>query len=172
MSQAELSQILTQLRTLAPTPTPAAPPVPSVAPVHHDSQVQYQSPVSVPPLPVPQSATYPTSYPPYANPSYPAVKLEAAPQPIPSTSSAPVAPSPAPAIPVNISSLFSSLVKSGVLSTSSTPQGTSNTADPKESTPAVDASQDYRSSILAIGIRLTSADIVKYVFNLIFVDFS
>ncbi|KIP12904.1 hypothetical protein PHLGIDRAFT_61295 [Phlebiopsis gigantea 11061_1 CR5-6] len=161
VSQAELSQILTQLRTLAPAP--AAPPVPPVVPVHHDSQALYQSSVSVPPPSVPQSAAYPSSYPQpsYGNPSYPAVKLEAAPQPVLPASSAAVGPSSAPAIPVNISSLFSSLVKSGVLSSSSTPQGAGNITDNKESAPAVDASQDYRSYILSLGIRLTSVDIVK-----------
>ncbi|GJE84174.1 hypothetical protein PsYK624_002500 [Phanerochaete sordida] len=170
VSQEELSQILTQLRTMSP----AQPSVTQhVAPMPHVPAAPYQAPASAAQPPVPQPA-YPPVQPSYhSQPSYPAayppVKAESVPasvsllQPVASTSSAAVP--AAPPVPANISSILSSLLKSGVLSSSSTPVGAGSSADAREGTPsadiAKDPAQDYRAAILAVNIKLTSADIVK-----------
>jgi pre-mRNA cleavage complex 2 protein Pcf11 len=88
-----------------------------------------------------------------------------APVPPASGASSIAGPSIASAVPANISSILSSLLKAGVLSSSSTPVGAGATAEARESTPTTDAAKnaahDYRHAILSVGIKLTGADIVK-----------
>ncbi|KAJ3552195.1 hypothetical protein NM688_g4281 [Phlebia brevispora] len=173
VSQDELAQILGQLRTLA-QPTQNAPPAP-VAPAPPVAAVP--PPVS---QPYPPQATYPPPAPAPSNqypvaqsiypsqPAYPAPQSYAPPKPVPVAipSSEPTASTSAPAptaLPVDVSSLFSALLKAGVVSSSSTPVGAGATA--KDGTPvensSVEANADYRQEILAVNIRLTSTDIVK-----------
>lgn len=146
--------------------------VPPVAPSPPVPQAMYSQPAPIPRPAVPQLA-YPPAQPPYpppqAYPSYPVSKPEpTAPvlPPAPGASSAVAGPSTAPALPVNLSALFSNLVKSGVLSSSSTPLGAGATAEGSETKPtdiAPDFAKDYRRAVLSARIKLTSADIVKYV---------
>ena len=151
-----------------------AQPAPPVAPIPHVPSAPYQqppAPVSQPPVPQPTYPPYPTQ-PAYVTATYSSVK----PEPIdhgasvatpsgPATSSTSAGPSTAPAVPANITSILSSLMKAGVLSSTSTPVGAGASGDGRESTPTNDtvknAAQDYRRAILSVGIRLTSADIVK-----------
>lgn len=67
---------------------------------------------------------------------------------------------------MNVSSLFSALVKAGVVSASSTPTGAGATAKAEEASHENvirDTASEYRQAVLAVGIRLNSADIVKCV---------
>ncbi|KAH9951650.1 hypothetical protein B0H21DRAFT_716896 [Amylocystis lapponica] len=172
VSQTELSQILGQLRALAP-PTPAipqSPPAPTIP--SYLNQASYSTPAPPPApgysMPMDQSA-----YPP--QPSYPSTSFD-----IPKSepldllallsSSAPVATAPpAPATtsaPVSdISSLYSALLKAGVVSGTGTPTGAGATAKAEEAAhppdPAREAARQYRKAILSHKITLTSADLTK-----------
>lgn len=79
--------------------------------------------------------------------------------PVASTSSAPSAPIP------DISGIFSSLVRAGVVSTTVTPTGGGATSKQEEFSESVDperqARQAYRKSIMSVKIKLTSADVSK-----------
>ncbi|OBZ70297.1 Uncharacterized protein C4G9.04c [Grifola frondosa] len=150
VSQNELGQILNQLRGLT-TPAPAAVAPPPPAPT-------YQS------YPISSSYQPPPSYP----ISYDQAKSETVDlssmlslQPIavpsaPSTSSAPAA---------NIASLYSALLKAGVVSATGTPTGAGATAKAEASSQPVDSARDaarnYRKAILSHKVKLTSSDITK-----------
>lgn len=170
VSQEELGQILTQLRTMAPAPPPApVAPIPSVAPVS-----QAYPPASYPPSGA--QSSYPAAQPPYP----PATYASSAEPPNAPVQAAPVAQSSsgastsAPSIPVNVSSLFSALVKAGVVSASasSTPTGAGATVTEQSTNASLEAkaAQDYRRAILAVGIRLTATDIARCVNSHGFLD--
>ncbi|KAH9938216.1 uncharacterized protein B0H18DRAFT_966113 [Fomitopsis serialis] len=183
VSQAELSQILNQLHTLAqpapaPAPTPIPPPPVAARPSYSAQQSSYPPPppgvlASMSPPPYRSQSAYPPPPPP---PSYGVPKSEpidlssflSAVQPPPaSMSSSHTAPPPPPAAAPtnNISDLFNALVKAGVVSTNGTPTGAGATAKAEElSKPfdlVKDAARHYRKTILKHKIKLTSADITK-----------
>ncbi|PCH41107.1 hypothetical protein WOLCODRAFT_137194 [Wolfiporia cocos MD-104 SS10] len=174
VSQEELGQILTQLRSLAqPTPTPPPQPVP--APVAQP----YTTPASYPPPPPPPVYAAPVAQPtytqqvPYAVPSYTSPKPE--PVDLGSLLAPPLPPAPVPSAPTpvtsttpaptsNIADLFNALLKAGVVSANSTPASSATVKkeeSPRPADSAKDASRDYRRAILAHKVKLTSADIVK-----------
>ncbi|KAJ6515785.1 hypothetical protein C8R45DRAFT_957607 [Mycena sanguinolenta] len=150
VSQDELQQILTQLRSLirpaAPVPPPPAPAPPAVWPAPQPSY-----PVQPVFAPAPPMYPLPTTY--------DTVKTETPPSVLPSTSSA---------AQNSLLSLLSTLKKVGVVSETGTPQGagTSSTEDvPKSEPPPPDLERDssrtYRDAILMHDVRLTSAEISR-----------
>ncbi|TFK43432.1 hypothetical protein BDQ12DRAFT_674975 [Crucibulum laeve] len=148
VSQEELQQILSQLRTLVRSsgPPPSAPPAPAP---------QWQ------PL---QFATPPVAT--YTQPDtpYPPVKME-------STPSAPIASSssqPAPVVPENIATLLSTLLKAGVVSATGTPVGAGATAMEDSKLQSIenvdmkrDASREYKNVVLSQKIKLNSSEITR-----------
>ena len=175
VSQQELGQILTQLRTLS-QPPPPAPVVPSMPPAAAmpppPPPPQYARP-SFPPqnnyhaAPAPQNPSYPYPTPLPPHQVYHQPKLEPAPEP----ASAPTAPAVPPV--ESITNIYNALLKAGVLSGSSsnTPTGAGATA--KEGTPqpapqsmntvdlVKEADQQYRKAILAVQMKLSSTDIIR-----------
>ncbi|KAF7978412.1 hypothetical protein HWV62_825 [Athelia sp. TMB] len=137
--QNELRQILTQMRSLSQqAPMPPPPPQPPAYP---------------PPASYPQAKSEPADL--------SALLALSQAGPIPTSASAP----PAPAIG-NIANLWQSLLKAGVVSSTGTPTGAGETAKVEETTvEAVDpprlAAREYRKSILAQKMRLTSTSITK-----------
>ncbi|KAF7793670.1 hypothetical protein EIP86_004785 [Pleurotus ostreatoroseus] len=167
VSQDELAQILGQLRALAQPPQ-SAPPVhvPPVASVPPPVPQSYPQPVYH--APPPPSNQYPVAYPP--QPTYPPHSYappKPAPLPIPPVESNVVPAQLAPSIPgVDVTSLYSALLKAGVVSTSasSTPTGAGATAkaeDSAHSTTPHEPAWNYQDEVLSAAIRLTSADIMK-----------
>ncbi|KAI0677557.1 hypothetical protein C8Q78DRAFT_1003278 [Trametes maxima] len=165
VSQDELKQILSQLRTLA-TPVPVvSPPPPPPAPSGYIAP-----PYTPPPPPAMAPVPSPSVQAGYSHqPSYPAPPQQpkteqidisrflTSQQPhVPSTSSAPIS---------DISNLFNALVKAGVVPSSGTPTGAGATAKSEEVVQPVDlereASRSYRRSILSYQVKLTSADITR-----------
>jgi len=141
VSQEELRQILNQLRNLGQT----SPPPPSVS-----------APYPVPSLPLA------ASHPPYPHLTFPHPAID---QPKTEATDKPSLPS----VSANsdaITSLLETLVKAGVVSAAgATGNTTSGAKEPVK--PPVDiereSSRAYRKSILAQKVKLTSADITKYV---------
>ncbi|KZT74323.1 hypothetical protein DAEQUDRAFT_807469 [Daedalea quercina L-15889] len=177
VSQAELSQILNQLRTLAQPISPPTPAPVSVAPPRSSYTTQQPS---YPPIPS-SSVAGPVAQPSY--PSQPAYTTQTTSnsygippktEPVdlssllsavrPASATAASASSAAPTN--NIADLFSALVKAGVVSASGTPTGAGATAKAEESSrlfdPVKDAARQYRKAVLKRKIKLTSADITKY----------
>lgn len=76
------------------------------------------------------------------------------PTPVPSTSSSP------PVVP-DISNLFSALVKAGVVPASAGSSSKAEEIPPADSKP--DATKAYRETVLSLRVKLTSADITRYV---------
>lgn len=118
-------------------------------------------------------------YPPPSSYSYPAtngiknegVKIELGLLP-PASASTPV-PGPSAPLANNIANLLSTLMKAGVVSANGTPTGAGATSKEEDFKPAPvdlerESSRAYRKSILAHKIKLTSADITKYVHVSIF----
>lgn len=152
VSQEELQQILTQLRTMGRETQSSGVSAPPVPPVNHPLvplQIPHlsEAPASSHAIPVPQA-------------------------PVPSTSEA----STSNAVPTfsGITNLFESLVKAGLVSANSTPRGAGqSTATPppnissqeKAFTSAsseselLDAQRSYAREILKMPIRLTTAEI-------------
>ncbi|KAH9844237.1 uncharacterized protein C8Q71DRAFT_731856 [Rhodofomes roseus] len=172
VSQAELSQILNQLRTLAQSaPTSAPVSVPPPPPAARPSYAAQQASYAPPPPPAPQSSSYPP--PAYMAPTpstaYTVPKSEpidlasflSSVQPPAASASVPTASAPTN----NIADLFSALVKAGVVSSTGTPTGAGATAKAEEPSkpvdPVKDAARKYRKAILKHKIKLTSADISK-----------
>jgi len=169
VSQDELQQILTQLRSLVrPPPPPAPAPTVSVPAVTTPPSQWPSYPPQQPPFPptgvpsYPQASSY--SFPPYgAN-----VKLESVAPSLPPPPSTPI-PSTSTAPPTtDIASLLSSLVKAGVVTANGTPVGAGATAREEETKvepPAINLEREsarvYRQSILAQDIKLTTSDITK-----------
>ncbi|EIN10422.1 hypothetical protein PUNSTDRAFT_84460 [Punctularia strigosozonata HHB-11173 SS5] len=161
VSQGELQQILTQLRTLARTSVPSHVPPPPV-------------PNAYPP-PVASSSTAPYPYqsqqPPYAS-APPQQMYQRSHEYSSVLSNPPVAPLPAPSTgntssAPNLEGLFSALVKAGVVPPSTgTPVGAGAIAKAEETKldiadPEREASRRYRKQILKHKIKLTSAEITK-----------
>lgn len=175
VSQDELRQILSQLRSL--TRAPQAPPQASSAPPPSSSY-----PPSTSTYPYSQQPTYARQF----QPTYPTVSL---PQPTgtfnyssESTKVEPMnlsallssaqtnsQPSTAPAIPSSsITNLYNALLKAGVVSADCTPVGAGPSNDEERTPPpsnslSRDNTRAYRKAILSEKIKLTTTDIVKYV---------
>ncbi|KAI0771561.1 hypothetical protein BD413DRAFT_549604 [Trametes elegans] len=168
VSQAELKQILTQLRTLATSSAPAAPPPVSMPP----PPVYAPAPSYSPPPPMPAVSSPPQSaylqQPPYASHHGP-MKAEpidlsrflAAPQP---QQSAAASGSNAPPVG-DITNLFNALVKAGMVPATGTSTGAGATAKAEVPTSPVDAEREagraYQQTVLAYKVKLTSADITR-----------
>ncbi|KAI0353595.1 hypothetical protein OH77DRAFT_1458232 [Trametes cingulata] len=162
VSQEELRQILSQLRTLA---APAGPSAPVSAPTPYAAAPAFTPPPPMPtaPPPIPQP-TYqqPPSYSvPSEQPKAEPIDLSRflAPPPPPAASTSTAAPVS------DITNLFNALVKAGVVSSSATPTGAGATAKSEEQMPPVDpereAARAYRRSVLSHKVKLTSADITR-----------
>ncbi|KAG0709743.1 hypothetical protein DFH29DRAFT_885631 [Suillus ampliporus] len=163
VSQDELRQILTQLRSLS---SPAAAAAPTTATSYqYPAQASYprQAAQSAFPPPVsqhPPSTTY-TSYPvpsinqPKAEPVDPGFLLSS----VKSTS----APS------TDIAGLYSALLKAGIVTATGTPVGAGATATSEDTAASStssenlsrDAARAYRKSVLLQNIKLTNADITR-----------
>ncbi|KAG5639262.1 hypothetical protein H0H81_004923 [Sphagnurus paluster] len=154
VSQEELQQILTQLRSLVRSTAP--PPVPAAAPHSWQPQPLY------PPQPQNQ-----TPFP--ANVSYQVEAVKTESSHLPGISSATPAPPPVLAPPVEIANLLSTLLKAGVVSASGTPPGAGATVREEASKQEIDenvaleqeASRAYRQAILSQPIKLTSTDLTR-----------
>lgn len=157
VSQEELQQILVQLRTMGRELIAPAVPVPhSIGPITRTSVPQSMQPEQAP------SSSYPVAV----------VQTQGSSTSEPSTSNA------APNI-LGITNLFESLVKAGLVSANSTPRGAglssqspppapasqdnSSTIVPKDESDRSDAQRAYAREILKMPIRLTTADIGRYV---------
>jgi len=162
VSQEELGQILTQLRSLAPQSTPtvqSSPPAPYVHP---------------PPPPPPVMPSYhaippPAQYPPFPPASFDQPKPQpidlssllssqtvTSPPSVPSTSAPPIG---------SFNGLFDALVKAGVVSAAGTPVGAGATAKAETPQPvdlAKESTRSYRKAILSNKINLTSTGIMKH----------
>lgn len=154
VSQTELQQILNQLRSLIRSTVPPPPPAPVVPPP--SLQWQNQS-FAGPSRPTPPIAPYQTNQP---HPSGSNIKTESLPAMLP------------PSVPAlqDINKLLS-LVKAGVVSSSSTPnnstpRGAGASHEKRSPTPeTIDLSREgkrqYRTAILAQKVKLTSSDILR-----------
>jgi len=162
VSQEELQQILSQLRTLAR----GSAPVPSAPPAQWQAQPSYQAPPHMqPPFPpTVQNFTQPPSLPYHTN------AMEMVNPDSKSSPQAATSPSTSAAPPqANIANLLSALLKAGVVSTSGTPLGAGATVkeeDTKQSSmETVDLEREscraYRHAILSQQIQLTSSDVTK-----------
>ncbi|KAF8076506.1 hypothetical protein FPV67DRAFT_1471833 [Lyophyllum atratum] len=146
VSQEELQQILTQLRSLVRSTAPPAPPPVAAPPTQWQSQSMF-APQPSTQLPFPSSSA-----------SYPAegVKIEGPHLSIASAST-------------NIANLLSTLLKAGVVSASGTPLGAGATAKEEAAKQQIvenddlerEASRAYRQAILSQPIKLTSSDITR-----------
>ncbi|KAG9317423.1 hypothetical protein JVU11DRAFT_1622 [Chiua virens] len=171
VSQDELRQILSQLRSLtrapqAPPQALAAPPSsypPSTSTYPYSQQPSYGRHFH---------STYATAPPPQppAAYNYPAEVAKSEPMNLSALlssvqSSSP--PSTVPAIPsTNITSLYNALLKAGVVSTDSTPIGAGSNHDeertpPPSSSLSRDNTRAYRKAVLSERIKLTTTDIVR-----------
>ncbi|KAF9464447.1 hypothetical protein BDZ94DRAFT_1289358 [Collybia nuda] len=171
VSQEELQQILSQLRTLVRS---AAPPPPAPIPTAQ-TQWQHQTPYPTqpqaqPPFQHPNLHSYPhttASIPmPYHN-VYENVKMEGSSTSVVQSSTSTPTSNPPP--PTNIANLLSTLLKAGVVSANGTPLGAGATAKEEASqqsnVESIDhereASRGYRQAILSQQIQLTSSDIIR-----------
>ncbi|KAF5344131.1 hypothetical protein D9758_008861 [Tetrapyrgos nigripes] len=150
VSQEELKQILTQLRTLMRSSPPSAAPQPSQAPTPAPPSQWSSQPYNAPP----QTYSQPSSL---SYSGYTGVKQEET----PSSSST----SPAPSVPAGgFANLLSSLMKSGILSNTGTPLGAGATAK-EESSSILDeernASRAHRAYVLRHPVQLSTAGITK-----------
>jgi len=160
VSQEELQQILTQLRSLvrsaavnaAPASLPP-PPAPVAAPAAW----------SAPQSSYPVQAAFPPAAPLYPFPTYDTVKTETPPSVLPSTSAA----SGSSVAQSSILNLLSTLKKAGMVSENGTPRGagtsTEDVSKPETPPPDLDreSSRTYRNAILTHDVKLTSADISR-----------
>ncbi|KAI0723239.1 hypothetical protein C8Q76DRAFT_646524 [Earliella scabrosa] len=164
VSQDELNQILSQLRTLTtPAPAPALPPAPSPPVLQPYAAPQSFPPPPPPPMPAaPQPPTYPVSY---EQPKLESIDLSrllsSQPVPAPSTSSTPAVP--------NIANLFSALVKAGVVPATGSPSGVATSVKPDEHSqtsqptdPEREAKRAHRKFVLSQKLKLTSSDITRH----------
>lgn len=162
VSQVELRQILSQLRTMAPPPPP-----PQVVPPPQ----QFQAPPPPPTLP----HSYGTLPPPATHFNFPASTQNAQFRP-PSTSLTHTSPPPnltsVLGDTAKLQGLFSALIKAGVVpdSKSGTPLGAGSSSrtdvlPSSETNHARDVARAYRHTVLSHKIKLTSADITRYVFD-------
>ncbi|KAF8897640.1 hypothetical protein BD779DRAFT_1491908 [Infundibulicybe gibba] len=165
VTQEELQQILTQLRSLVRSTAPApAPPPPQPQWPSHPPPSSYNAPA-----PPPHALAHPPrSYATSSSASYPtsipnSVKMENMAPPVSSTAPASIPKLPPPE---NIANLLSTLLKAGVVSANGTPLGAGSSSKEEASTyTTVDLGREsfraYRQSILEQSIKLTSTDITK-----------
>jgi pre-mRNA cleavage complex 2 protein Pcf11 len=173
VSQAELQQILTQLRTLARASAPPPPPPPPP-----QTSSAYPQPVASPSTTSYSYQSQSTSSAPRQDyPPIPPQQAYQRPQDLSSLNSLPVhgvssAPANSTGTSVatpNLEGLFSALVKAGVVSsTTGTPTGAGATAKPEESKPdntdsERETSRRYRKQILRQKVKLTSVEITRFV---------
>lgn len=175
VSQDELRQILSQLRSL--TRAPQVPP---------QAVLAQPSPSSYPPTTSTYSYSQQPTYARQFQSSYPTVPP---PQPsgtfnyqsepikveplnlsaLLSSAQASSPPSTAPAIPPSsITNLYNALLKAGVVPADSTPVGAGSNNDEERTPPPInslsrDNTRAYRKAVLSEKIKLTTADIVRYV---------
>ncbi|KAJ7283542.1 hypothetical protein C8J57DRAFT_1171278 [Mycena rebaudengoi] len=161
VSQDELQQILTQLRSLVRSAAPPPPPPPAPAAAPWPAQPSYPVQASFPPPAA--AALYPFS-------TYDNVKTETPPSAIPlsSSSSASGSSSVLPTT-TNILDLLSNLKKAGIVSESGTPVGAGTTVNEDqqqfkpEQRPDLEreSSRTYRDAILMQDVQLTSTGITR-----------
>ncbi|KAI0638119.1 hypothetical protein C8Q77DRAFT_1089437 [Trametes polyzona] len=169
VSQEELRQILSQLRSLAAPAAPAAqqppPPPPVTSPSPYPAAPAYSPPPSMTAIPAPVSQpSYPQA------PSYPAATEQPKLESIDfsrflSSQTAPAASTSAVPPVGDITNLFNALVKAGVVPSSSTPVGAGATAKSEEQATSAERERDsaraYRKIVLSHKVKLTSADIIR-----------
>lgn len=175
VSQEELRQILSQLRSL--TRAPQAPPQASQTPPPPSS-----CPPSISTYPYPQQPSYTRHFQPTytsASPPQPSGTFNHQSEPIKvepvnlsallSSAQANSLSSTAPAIPPSsITNLYNALLKAGVVSADSTPVGAGSNIDEDRTPPpsnnlSRDNTRAYRKAVLSEKIKLTTTDIVRYV---------
>ncbi|KAL0949436.1 hypothetical protein HGRIS_009494 [Hohenbuehelia grisea] len=169
VSQEELQQILTQLRSLLRSVAPPPPPPPAVpAPQPWSAPPTYPGSTQMPAAPAAPYGQPPSHLRTYSAASLGDVKVEgpssAASLSLPMTSTDAVASIPS----VNsIQNLLSTLVKAGVVSATATPPeaGSSRQHTPTAKTEEIDLAKEsartYRKALLAQKIKLTTSDITK-----------
>jgi pre-mRNA cleavage complex 2 protein Pcf11 len=167
VSQDELRQILTQLRSLSQVPQPAA-----AAPPTATTSYQYQAQPAYPrqtmqsafPPPVSQQSPS-TTYTSYALPSINQPKSE------PVDSASLLSSVKTTGVPsTDIAGLYSALLKAGIVAGTGTPVGAGATATSEDTVVSStssenlsrDAARAYRKSVLSQNIRLTNTDITRY----------
>ncbi|TFK91474.1 hypothetical protein K466DRAFT_582774 [Polyporus arcularius HHB13444] len=158
VSQGELGQILSQLRTLTTPPASSSPP-PAPTPQSYPAPQSYSAPPGPPgpaaaPPAYPPQQSYPTSFEqPKAEPMDLSRLLASAGASMPSTSTAPAVP--------DIANLFSALVKAGVVpaTTGANVAKVEETSAPAD--PAREAARAYRQLIRSHKVKLTSSDITR-----------
>ncbi|EMD40783.1 hypothetical protein CERSUDRAFT_111367 [Gelatoporia subvermispora B] len=174
VSQPELSQILNQLRALAPPAAVSSQPSPPPAAIPSYSQPPFAAPV---PAAYPGPADHVTHPAQVQSPQspYPStfdglkhepVELPAlTSQTLPTPTAAPAASAAPPLVVNNITNLYNALLKAGVVSASATPTGAGATAKAEEATENVDparaAAREHRKKVLSQKVKLTSTDINK-----------
>ncbi|GLB33916.1 putative RPR [Lyophyllum shimeji] len=155
VSQEELQQILTQLRSLVRSTAPPPPPPPAAPPAQWQPQPIYPAQPSNQPS-FPPAPSYPTD----------GVQVEAPPSIVPASTATPT---PAVAPPADIANLLSTLLKAGVVSASGTPVGAGATSKEEAAKQQIvendglerEASRAYRQAILSQPIKLTTSDITR-----------
>lgn len=176
VSQDELRQILSQLRSLtrapqaplqalsAPAPPSSYPPLSSTYPYSQQSTYtrQFQSTYLTTPPPQPSSTLNYQSEPTKVEPVNLSTLLSSA------QASSP--PSTAPSMPPStITNLYNALLKAGVVSADSTAAGAGSNDEERAPPPSHSLSRDntraYRKAILAQKIKLTTTDIVRCVIH-------
>ncbi|KAG1892348.1 hypothetical protein F4604DRAFT_1698961 [Suillus subluteus] len=166
VSQDELRQILTQLRSLsqAPQPTAAAPPTTTTS-YQYQAQPAYprQATQSVFPPPVSQHPPS-TTHVSYALPSINQPKSE------PVDSASLLSSVKSTGVPsTDIAGLYSALLKAGIVAGTGTPVGAGATVTSEDTVASSttsenlsrDAARAYRKSVLSQNIRLTNVDITR-----------
>lgn len=175
VSQEELRQILSQLRSLSQA-QPAAATTPTYSTASTSSMTSYQYPAHPPyprqavqsmfPPPVPQLPP-PTTYTSYPLPSNNQPKAELVDH---ASLLSSVKSTGAP--PTDIAGLYSALLKAGIVPANGTPTGagaatTSEDTGDASSTLSENLSRDaaraYRKTVLSQNIKLTNVDITRYV---------
>ncbi|KAF9076755.1 hypothetical protein BDP27DRAFT_1254578 [Rhodocollybia butyracea] len=167
VSQADLQQILNQLRTLMRSNSQStSPPAPQAPTPQWTSSY---APVSTPPTSLPPSTSLPpvSTFPPSVFPK------EDYRTGTPPSSSAPTAPTAGPSTqaPPDFASLLSTLVKAGVVTANSTPVGAGITvydddlsvakSEPEADNNAREDARTYRKLILSHNVQLTTSAITK-----------
>ncbi|KAI0322485.1 hypothetical protein OF83DRAFT_734251 [Amylostereum chailletii] len=169
VSQQELSQILTQLRTLV------RPPPSNTTPAQLPQQSKYATPsTSFTPTPVySASASTPQPVPqlPYPQPQVPSYPASNRPHiPAPQITDASASTAPTLSVP-DVSSLFQSLVKSGLLSSHPAPTASSTKVEEPEPPKPVDhvkeEARSYREAVMGEPVKFTSADITRHRPNIV-----
>ncbi|KAK7060482.1 mRNA 3' end processing factor [Paramarasmius palmivorus] len=158
VSQAELQQILGQLRTLMRSATQPPPPPPSTHVAPNPQQAW------------PSSTPYPPGSSNTPVPPQPAFTPPTATEALPAASSSSTIPGQ-PSVPVtgpSFAALLSTLVKSGVVSTNGTPTGAGATAKEEASSVNVaeadtesETTREYRSAILNQSVQLSTVGLTR-----------